>query len=95
MTANFKRTIAANNKQQTQNPIAFDFSWDDCSTLEKLQTMGGGGNNVHYGLCEIGQWLNGAGYLTFFCFCVVNRFSEQISYSQHLFLVRTRIIKST
>ena len=74
--------------------VVFDFSWDDCSTLEKLETMvkqyifflGGGGDNVHHGLCENGEWLNTAGYLTICCFCFVNRFSEQISYSQHLFI---------
>ena len=47
--------------------IVFDFSWDDCNTQEKLQTMvtqifffwgGGGGeglNKMHYGLCENGE----------------------------------------
>ena len=36
--------------------IALDFSWDDCNTQEKLETMAmqnfGGVNKVHYGLCE-------------------------------------------
>ena len=36
--------------------IVLDFSWDDCNTQEKLETMvmqnSGWVNNVHYGLCE-------------------------------------------
>ena len=35
--------------------IVFDFSWDDCNTQEKLETMYAnfwGVNKVHYGLCE-------------------------------------------
>ena len=43
--------------------IVFDFSWGDCNTQEKLETMvmlnlsegGGGGNKMHYGLCENGE----------------------------------------
>ena len=37
--------------------IVYDFSWDDCNTQEKLETMvmqnffwGGGENKVHYSL---------------------------------------------
>ena len=43
--------------------IVFDFSWDDCNTQKKLETMvmeklgaGGGGNEIHCGLCENGEW---------------------------------------
>ena len=43
--------------------IVFDFSWDDCNTQKKLETMvmeklggGGGGNKMHCGLCENGEW---------------------------------------
>ena len=36
--------------------IVFDFSWDDCNTQDKLETMVmqnfGGVNKVHYGRCE-------------------------------------------
>ena len=37
--------------------IVLDFSWGDCNTLEKLETMvmqnsGGGVNKMHDGLCE-------------------------------------------
>ena len=37
--------------------IVFDFSWGDCNTQEKLETMvmlnlRGGGDKMHYGLCE-------------------------------------------
>ena len=35
--------------------IVFDFSWDDCNTLKKLETMYAkfwGVNKVHYCLCE-------------------------------------------
>ena len=38
--------------------IVFDFSWDDCNTLEKLETMHAnfwGVKKVHYGLCESSQ----------------------------------------
>ena len=41
--------------------IVFDFSWGDCNTQEKLETMvmlnlrGGGGAKMHYGLCENGE----------------------------------------
>ena len=43
--------------------IVFDFSWGDCNTQGKLETMvmlnlrgrGGGGNKMHYGLCENGE----------------------------------------
>ena len=53
------------------NYIVFDFSWDNCNTQERLETMvmngysmggggGGGGkwglNKVHYGLCENGKY---------------------------------------
>ena len=41
--------------------IVFDFSWDDCNTLEKLETMYAnfwGVNKVHYGLCESGELKN-------------------------------------
>ena len=41
--------------------IVLDFSWDDCNTQEKLETMvmqnsGGGGVN-NYGLCESSEFL--------------------------------------
>ena len=44
--------------------IVFDFSWDDCNTQKKLETMvveklgarGGGGNKMHCGLSENGEW---------------------------------------
>ena len=42
--------------------IVFDFSWDDCNTQERLETMviqllgGGGVDKVYYGLCENGQF---------------------------------------
>ena len=46
--------------------IVLDFSWDDCNTQGKLETMvmqnSGGVNKVHYGLCENGE-------LMFFIFC--------------------------
>ena len=40
--------------------LVFAFSWDDCNTWEKLETMvmqssaggGGGATRVHYGLCN-------------------------------------------
>ena len=36
--------------------IVYDFSWDDCNTQEKLETMVvqnlGAGDKVHYGLYE-------------------------------------------
>ena len=43
--------------------IVFDFSWSDCNTQEKLKTMVmlnlsggvGGGDKMHYGLCENGE----------------------------------------
>ena len=41
--------------------IVFDFSWGDCNTQGKLETMvmlnfrGRGGNKMHYGLCENGE----------------------------------------
>ena len=43
--------------------IAFDFSWNDWNTQEKLEKMfmqfffgrGGGVNKVQYGLCENGE----------------------------------------
>ena len=43
--------------------ILFDFSWDDCNTQEKLETMvmqiwgGRGVNKMHYGLCENCEWM--------------------------------------
>ena len=50
--------------------IVFDFSWDNCSIQEKLETMvmqfvfggtgwggGGGVRKVHYGLCEHGKFI--------------------------------------
>ena len=43
--------------------ILFDFSWDDCNTQEKLETMvmqiwgGEGVNKMHYGLCENSEWM--------------------------------------
>ena len=64
-------------------------NWRQWSSNISFFWGGGEGNNVHHGLCENGERLNTAGYLTICCFCFVNRFSEQISYSQHLFLVRT------
>ena len=40
--------------------IVLDFSWVDCNTQEKLETMvmqnSGWVNNVHYGLCENGKY---------------------------------------
>ena len=40
--------------------IVLDFSWDDCNTLEKLETVIiqilGGINKVHYGLCERSEY---------------------------------------
>ena len=41
--------------------IVLDFSWDDCNTQQKLETMvmqnsGGGGVN-NYGLCESSEFL--------------------------------------
>ena len=43
--------------------IVFDFSWDDCKTLENLETMvmqnSEGGNKVHYGLCESSDYKTG------------------------------------
>ena len=38
--------------------IVFDFSWDDCNTQEKLETVvmqNYGVNKLHYGLCENGE----------------------------------------
>ena len=41
--------------------IFFDFSWGECNTQEKLETVvmqfffGGGANKVLYGLCENGE----------------------------------------
>ena len=42
--------------------ILFDFSWDDCNTQEKLETMvmqiwRAGVNKMHYGLCENCEWM--------------------------------------
>ena len=35
---------------------AFDVSWDDCNTQEKLETMAIV-NKVHYGLCENNEFI--------------------------------------
>ena len=39
--------------------IVFEFSWDDCNTQEKLETMVmqnvGEVNEMYYGLCENGE----------------------------------------
>ena len=61
-------------------------NWRQWSSNISFFWGGGEGDNVHHGLCENGEWLNTAGYLTICCFCFVNRFSDQISYSQHLFI---------
>ena len=42
--------------------IVFDFSWDDCNTLKKLETMvmeklgAREGNKMHCGLSENAEW---------------------------------------
>ena len=46
-----------------------DFSWDDCNTKEKLETMvmqnlEGGVNKVHYGLCESSESVDTEPYHT-------------------------------